>query len=342
MRISERGQVKRIFADNGTLSRSLIGFEARTGQQQMAEAVSELLQEGAEREDGRASILLVEAETGIGKTLAYLVPALLSGQRVVVSTATINLQDQIIKKEIPLLERVLDMEIPALCVKGRQNYLCHYRWFQHRATPQTSLLDNKDLSKIDSWLNKTEVGDRAELAWLPDRSPLWPKISAQSGQCLGGECPESQLCFVNRLRKRAGSAKLLIVNHHLFFSDLALRQAGFGEILPRYQSVIFDEAHHLENVASNFFGKHFSHYQLLDLLADLEQQAQKDLPAREIDSLLGFGGGLRQRLSVFVALFPMKSGRFPLTPLVENLGQWQETLRIMGVSGFRESLFWYI
>ncbi len=318
--------MEKIFADNGALSRSLKGFEARTGQQQMAEAVSEVLQEGSERDDGRASILLVEAETGIGKTLAYLVPALLSGQRVVISTATINLQDQIIRKEIPLLESVLDMEIPALCIKGRQNYLCHYRWFQHRSTPQTSLLDDKDLGAIDNWLNETEVGDRAELAWLPDRSPLWPKISAQPGQCLGGECPESQLCFVNRLRKRAGSAKLLIVNHHLFFSDLALKQGGFGEILPRYQSVIFDEAHHLENIASNFFGKHFSHYQLLNLLADVEQQAEKDLSAREIDSLLGFCGGLKQRLTVFAGLFPMKSGRFPMTPLVEKLPQWQETL----------------
>ena len=263
------------FKENGKLAAALVGFEPRAGQQQMAEAVAENLKAESETSNGRASILLVEAETGIGKTLAYLVPALLSGQRVVISTATITLQDQILKKEIPLLSKVLGMEIPALCLKGRQNYLCHYRWFQHRSNPQTSFAFNREEEKIEQWLSKTETGDRAELSWLPDRTPLWPKISAQSNQCLGGDCPEFSLCFVNRLRKRAGSARLLIVNHHLFFSDLALRQAGFGEILPRYQSVVFDEAHHLENIATNFFGKHFSHYQFLDLLADIEGRVKQ-------------------------------------------------------------------
>jgi ATP-dependent DNA helicase DinG len=312
--------VKEIFAEGGKLSAGLQGFEPRDGQQQMAEAVAETLAEGNAREDGRASVLLVEAETGIGKTLAYLVPALLSGQRVVISTATINLQDQILKKEIPLLERVLDMDIPALCMKGRQNYLCHYRWFQYRSNPQTSLVTNKEEEKIEQWLAKTDSGDRAELSWLTDRSPLWPRISAQSNQCLGSDCPEFSLCFVNRLRKQAGSARLLIVNHHLFFSDLALRQAGFGEILPRYQSVVFDEAHHLENVATNFFGKHFSHYQLLDLLADIERQAETDLSPADFDRLLGYGRGLKQRLEHFAALFPAQRGRYPLAPLLEKKG----------------------
>jgi ATP-dependent DNA helicase DinG len=318
--------VKKIFAEGGKLSSGLKGFEPRAGQQQMAEAVAETLRDGSERADGRASLLLVEAETGIGKTLAYLVPALLSGQRVVISTATINLQDQILKKEIPLLERVLEMNIPALCIKGRQNYLCHYRWFQHCSSPQTSLMEDRDVDKIEQWLAETESGDRAELSWLPDRSPLWPKISAQSNQCMGGDCPEFQLCFVNRVRKRAGSARLLIVNHHLFFSDLALRQAGFGEILPRYQSVVFDEAHHLENVATNFFGKHFSHYQLLDLIGDLERQAETDLPSSECDHLLGSARGLKQRLDIFAALFPAKRGRYPLTPLFDKVDGWQGTL----------------
>jgi ATP-dependent DNA helicase DinG len=310
--------VKDIFAVGGQLSSGLKGFEPREGQQQMAEAVAETLAEGSAREDGRASVLMVEAETGIGKTLAYLVPALLSGQRVVISTATINLQDQILKKEIPLLERVLGMDIPALCMKGRQNYLCHYRWFQHRSNPQTALVANREEEKIEQWLAKTESGDRAELSWLPDRSPLWPRISAQSSQCLGSDCPEFSLCFVSRLRKQAGSARLLIVNHHLFFSDLALRQAGFGEILPRYQSVIFDEAHHLENVATNFFGKHFSHYQLLDLIGDLERQGETDLPSADFDRLLGYGKGLKQRLEHFAALFPAQRGRYPLAPLLEQ------------------------
>ncbi len=318
--------MKRVFASGGKLSGRLKGFEPRAGQQEMAEAVADILHDGAERVDGRASLLLVEAETGIGKTLAYLVPALLSGQRIVISTATINLQDQILKKEIPLLEKVLETDIPALCIKGRQNYLCHYRWFQHRSNPQTSLVESSDEEKIEQWLSKTESGDRAELSWLPDRSPLWPKISAQSNQCLGGDCPEFSLCFVNRLRKQAGTARLLIVNHHLFFSDLALRQAGFGEILPRYHSVVFDEAHHLENVATNFFGKHFSHYQLLDLIGDLERQAEADLPASGFDSLVGYARGLKQRLDVFAALFPAQRGRYPLAPLLDTIDGWQEAV----------------
>ena len=318
--------MKRIFSPGGKLSTGLKGFESRSGQQEMAEAVTATLDEGVERIDGQSSVLLVEAETGIGKTLAYLVPALLSGQRVVISTATINLQDQILKKEIPLLEKVFEMDIPALCIKGRQNYLCHYRWFQHRSNPQISLIENREEEKIEQWLEKTECGDRAELSWLPDRSPLWLKISAQPNQCLGGDCPESSLCFVNRLRKQAGTARLLIVNHHLFFSDLALRKAGYGEILPRYNAVIFDEAHHIENVATNFFGQHFSHYQLVDLIGDLERQAETDLPATSFDSLVGYSRGLKQRLDLFTTLFPAKRGRYPLEPLFDKVAHWQETI----------------
>lgn len=318
--------MKDIFGKAGKLAAGFSGFEPRLGQEEMAEAVMKTLADGVERQDGRASLLLVEAETGIGKTLAYLVPALLSDQRVVISTATINLQDQILKKEIPLLEKVLEIDIPVLCIKGRQNYLCHYRWYQYCSSHQGSLVEDNDLRRIEEWLEKTENGDRAELSWLPDRSPLWPKISAQSNQCLGGSCPESQLCFVNRLRKRAGSARLLIVNHHLFFSDLALRQAGFGEILPRYQSVVFDEAHHLENVATNFFGKHFSYYQLLDLIGDLERQAETDLQPSEFDKLLATARGVKQRLDIFTAMFPVHRGRYPLLPLLENLGEWQKVL----------------
>ncbi len=316
--------MKEIFASGGKLAAGLPGFEPREGQLQMAEAVAAILEEGNGRTEGPAAVLLVEAETGIGKTLAYLVPALFSGQRVVISTATINLQDQILKKEIPLLEKVLGMDIPALCIKGRQNYLCHYRWFQYRSNPQASLVEDREGDKIERWLETTATGDRAELSWLPDRSPLWPRISAQSNQCLGSDCPEFGLCFVNRLRKKAGSARLLIVNHHLFFSDLSLRQAGFGEILPRYQAVIFDEAHHLENVASNFFGKHFSQYQLLDLVGDLERQAEAELSSAEFDQLVGFARGLKQRLDGFASLFPVARGRYPLTPLQEKTDRWQE------------------
>lgn len=314
------------FIENGKLAEVFDDFEPRAGQQQMADAVAATLATGEGNHSDRAEILLLEAETGIGKTLAYLVPALLSGQRVIISTATITLQDQILKKEIPLLSKVFGMEIPALCMKGRQNYLCHYRWYQHRSTPQISLAGNRDEERIEQWLSQTETGDRAELAWLPDRSGLWPKISAHSNQCLGGECPEYSLCFVNKLRKAAGSARLLIVNHHLFFSDLALKQSGFGEILPRYQSVIFDEAHHLENIATTFFGKHFSHYQFLDLLADIDRYCDVEVAPERSKRMKSRGRGLRQRLDNFESLFPGKLGRFPLQPLLEKRTDWPKTI----------------
>ena len=289
----------------------------------MAEALASLLAEDMEGENSfsGARLLVVEAETGIGKTLAYLIPAILSGRKLVISTATLNLQDQILNKEIPLVEKVLGMDVPALCIKGRQNYLCHYRWYQHRVSCQISLLEDSESDRIEMWLDKTETGDRAELPWLRDSSVLWPKISAQSNQCLGGECPESTSCFINQLRRRAGTARLLIVNHHLFFSDLALRSAGHGEVLPRYEGVIFDEAHHIENVASQFFGKTFSQYQLLDLFTDLERQAGLDLDPAAVDLLLGTIEGVRQRIEHFVSLFPEDRGRYHLDAMVDKISR---------------------
>ncbi len=308
----------------------------------MAKAVAATLDWGASKgteEPGRPDILIVEAETGIGKTLAYLIPAILSEQRLVVSTATIPLQDQILKKEIPLIARIFNKEIRALCVKGRQNYLCYYRWFQYISSSQPSLLDD-ELTKIDQWLKVTETGDRSELAWLPDWSPLWAKISAQSHQCLGTECPEASLCFVNRLRRKAGAARLLIVNHHLFFSDLAVRKSGYGEILPRYEGVIFDEAHHLENVATSFFGITFSQYQLIDLLGDVERQSQEDLSSRQVERLGNIALGLKERLDRFIELFPTQRGRYPLEPLVTRTTGWHEVVQtlVTGLDRLNEDL----
>jgi ATP-dependent DNA helicase DinG len=318
--------VKKIFSKDGLLGGCLNGYEPRDAQLQMAEAVEATLEAERLESDGPA-ILLVEAETGVGKTLAYLIPAVLSGKRLVISTATITLQDQILKKEIPLIEHLFKQDTGAVCVKGRQNYLCFYRWFQYRSTPHLPFLENTECEKIEQWLQVTATGDRAELAWLPDRSPLWAKISAHSHQCLGSECPESALCFINQLRRKAGSARLLIVNHHIFFSDLSLRKGGYGEILPRYEGVIFDEAHHLENVATTFFGIHFSQYQLLDLLGDVERQAETDLPAEEKEGLGRIVLGLKKRLERLVALFPPEPGRYPLLPLLEQKENWREEVQ---------------
>ena len=298
----------------------------------MAGAVKALLdapEQGMPGHPGYSKVLMVEAETGIGKSLAYLVPAILSGKRVVVSTATINLQDQLIEKEIPLVADIIGEDIRAVCVKGRQNYLCHYRWFQYRSSPQLSLVEDEQAEKIEQWLQSTDTGDRAELEWLPDRSPLWPKISAHSHQCLGGDCPEASLCFVNSLRKKAGSARILIVNHHLYFSDLALRRGGYGELLPRHEAVIFDEAHHLEQVATSFFGRSISQYQIYDLIGDIAQNAEAELEPEEADRLIGKCGGLRQRTERFAALFPGRRGRYNLTEFAETVENWPEEVNLL-------------
>ncbi len=329
-------QLTDIFGSEGRLSSCLTNFEPRAGQGAMAEAIAEvLLKTSTDVEPGehRARVLMVEAETGIGKTLAYLIPAVLSGKRIVISTATLNLQDQIINKDLPLVEKVLDQKISALSIKGRENYLCHYRWFQYRSNPQLSLVDDPWVEKIDSWMKTTSTGDRSELDWLSKKSGFWSRISSLSNHCLGGDCPEAGSCFINQLRKKAGSSRLLIVNHHLFFSDLALRKRGFGELLPRYESVIFDEAHHLENVASLFFGKNFSQYQLIDLLIDIERQAQTDLPPELIDTLLPSVSGLKMRIDNFSRIFPLKTGRYFLETLVNEQTQnlWRSEVELLSV-----------
>jgi ATP-dependent DNA helicase DinG len=324
--------VNSFFATGGPLSQHLSHYESRTDQLSMAQRIHSFLagpEAGVAGTPEYSDVLVIEAETGIGKSLAYLVPAIGSGMRVVISTATINLQDQLIEKEIPLVEKVLGQEVAAVCVKGRQNYLCLHRWYQHRYSPQTSLVGDEESDKIEHWLEHTETGDRAELDWLADRAPLWPKISAHSYQCLGSDCPEWSNCLVNRLRKRAASARILVVNHHLYFSDLALRQKGFGEILPRHEAVIFDEAHHLEGVATSFFGTSFGQYQVFDLISDINQQADIDLEVEAGDRIIGAAAGVRQRVESFVALFPQQRGRFSLLEFVRTNDSWSAEIQLV-------------
>ncbi len=324
--------MERYLGQDGLLSSRFSGFEARKGQIQMAEAVSDVLATEIFEEREEAEILVVEAETGIGKTIAYLLPAILSGKRTVISTATITLQDQILKKEIPFLEQMLGQQIPVVCVKGRQNYLCLYRWRQYRSSRMPALVEDEVLSKIDAWLESTETGDKAELSWLRDSSSLWPQISSQSHQCLGSDCPEASYCFINELRKNAGLAQLLVVNHHLFFSDLALRSKGYGEVLPRYEGVIFDEAHHIENVASTFFGKRFSQYQVYDFVVDVERQAEADLSPSRADKIIAMVRSLKGVTEQFSDIFPSEKGRFPLFEFIENTPAWYDLVKELSAS----------
>ncbi len=303
----------KIFGPEGILARHLPGYEPRPGQQQMAEAVAGVL-----KDPDHASCLVVEAETGLGKTLAYLVPAVLSGRRVVVSTNTRNLQDQILQGEIPFIKEYIDPELKAMCVKGRQNYLCYYRWHQFLAARQGGLFDDQIVEQVKGWLGETIHGDRSELKWLPGNSPVWQKICCLPHFCMGSDCPDFADCFLNRLRRDAAASSLLVVNHHLLFSDLAVRRTGYGEVLPRYDSVIFDEAHHVENVATTFFGHSFTRYQVLDLVGDVERSALGGLSGKIQKEVLSACQSVSGMLEHFFSHFPTEIGRFPLEGLLER------------------------
>jgi len=309
-----------IFAPGGTLARRLPGYECRPGQLAMAEAVWLNL---TGPPGPMASLLAVEAGTGIGKTLAYLVPAALSGRRVVISTATLNLQDQILDKEIPFIRKHIDPELTAVCVKGRQNYLCLYRWQQVATAPRKRLFGmSAEVAAIGDWLGGTVSGDRAELSWLADGAPVWSAVSATASQCLGSECPEWSSCFVNRLRREAGKARLLIVNHHLFFSDLALRRSGNGEVLPRYEAVIFDEAHHIEETATRYFGLSASFFQVVDLARDVEALAEGEKSATAKSRTIQLARALASQADLLTGLVPTPTGNFELSEMVGKVAAW--------------------
>jgi len=253
-----------IFGPEGRLKETLPAFEYRRGQLHMAEAVRKAL-EGKD-------YLVVEAGTGTGKTLAYLIPALLSGLKVVVSTGTKNLQEQLLQKDLPLIRKSLRLRFKAAVMKGRANYLCLRRWDNlHRLSGHPFFIERSHLKTIARWLRKTSTGDRAELVMLPEDTPVWSLISSGSEQCLANRCPYQADCFITRMRQRAASANLIVVNHHLFFADIAVRQKGYGEVIPSYEAVIFDEAHQLEDVATQYFGLSVSTWRAEELLRDAHQ-----------------------------------------------------------------------
>jgi ATP-dependent DNA helicase DinG len=228
---------------------------------------------------------LVEAGTGTGKTLGYLVPILLSEKKAIISTGTKNLQEQIFFKDIPILSDATGNEIDAMLMKGRTNYLCLHRY--HQFFSQKSLLKSdhdRMRNRIEKWLTKTQFADRSELTWIGDDDPLWDALSSTSEQCLGTECLHWDDCFLNQLRRRAAQARIIIVNHHLFFADLMVKKGGFGEIIPRSQMVIFDEAHKIEEIATSYFGERLSTRQLMGLVHDLEKE-KENFKKEEKDAL---------------------------------------------------------
>ncbi len=273
MRTDAVDALDKILGPQGSLAGAIAGFEFRPSQLKLAKLVQKAL-----REKSKA---VIEAGTGTGKTLGYLVPVVLSEKKTVISTGTKNLQEQIVYKDLPLLSRALRQEIHAVMMKGRKNYLCRYRYDQHFLQPFLLRKEFDDVrSVLQKWIEGSEFGDRAELDWLKDEDPLWDSISSTSDQCLGADCMFYEDCFLNHLRQTAAQAQLIIVNHHLFFADLMVKKEGFGEIIPRFQAVVFDEAHTLEDIATTYFGKSLSTNQLLDLVNDVEKEIA-DLPNQE-------------------------------------------------------------
>jgi ATP-dependent DNA helicase DinG len=272
------GQVEVAFGDDGRLSKSVAGYEPRSGQRRMAAAVATLLESGG--------TLLAEAGTGTGKTLAYLVPGILSGQRLLVSTGTKNLQEQIFFKDLPALRQALGVPFTATLMKGRGNYLCLHRWEAYRdgveggVAAHGRLIESGDrvfVPVIDEWLARTKTGDRAELADLPEDLALWREVAAEASTCLGSECPRHAECFVTLMRQRAAEADVVIVNHHLLCADAAVRQSAYGEVIPGCATLVVDEAHQLEDVATQYFGVAVSGYRLDELLRDAARLALPDL-----------------------------------------------------------------
>jgi len=261
--------VEAVFAPGGALARSIPAFEARSGQVEMAAAVARRFEAGG--------VLLAEAGTGTGKTLAYLIPAILSRQRVLVSTGTKNLQEQIYFKDVPALRDTLGVPFTAALMKGRSNYLCLHRLDQLTDSgsggPSGAPAHEVFLPMIREWSARTDTGDRAELEDLPEDMPLWNDVSATAETCLGTECPRYEDCFVTRMRQRAAASDVVIVNHHLLCADAAVRQSAFGEVIPSCANAIVDEAHQLEDVATQYFGYSVSNYRLEELARDVERLA---------------------------------------------------------------------
>jgi len=263
-------QIHQAFADGGRLSKAIAGFRARDAQTQMAAAVGDAIT--------TQQTLVVEAGTGTGKTYAYLVPALLSGKKVIVSTGTKNLQEQLYLRDLPRVLSALAQPVATALLKGRANYLCLFRLGQHYhhvPVQDDDLIGH--LSLIKKWATETQTGDIGELTYIPEDSKALPYVTSTTDNCLGKDCPDFDECYLLKARKKAMNADLVVVNHHLFFADMALKDTGFGELLPAMDVVVFDEAHQIPDIASDYFGETFSSGILLDLCRDIDMACKTEL-----------------------------------------------------------------
>jgi len=282
---------KQFFSRGGTLSQWHPNYEFRAGQLEMAEAVEAALRDRRH--------LIVEAGTGTGKTLAYLIPAILSGRRIVVSTGTKNLQEQLFFKDVPFLQQHFSRPLKVCYMKGRNNYACRQKIYDAENNPVlTGLEEVADFEIIRNWEKTSEIGDRSEITALPESSTAWAKVDARSDLCSGAKCPNYDRCYITLMHQRALESDIIIVNHHLFFADLSLKGENYeGGILPDYHAVVFDEAHEIEDVVGQYFGISISNYKFTDLRRDLTVVSRmKKFGTAELDRIL-------ERLEELAAVF---------------------------------------
>src|SRR5258707_8216332 len=269
--------VRQFFSRNGLLSKWHPRFEFRAGQLDMAEAIESAL--------AQKKHLLVDAGTGTGKTLAYLIPAILSGKRIVVSTGTKTLQEQLFYKDIPFLQKHFQTPLKVCYMKGRGNFACRQKIYDVAREPILEGLEEMaDFQIIQAWEQNTSTGDRSEIKTLPENSSAWHKVDARRDLCTGQKCQQFERCFITAMHQRAHESDIIIVNHHLFFADLAVKDEDFGGIIPEYAAVVFDEAHEIEDVAGKYFGAGVSNYQFQELARDVGASSRvKQVCCSELD-----------------------------------------------------------
>ena len=304
--------MEEIFGKGGLIAKYHKDYEYRHGQVKMAEAVLRAFEEKKH--------LIVEAGTGTGKTLAYLVPAIAAAlgqkKRIIISTGTKNLQEQLMEKDIPFLQKVMPKKFTAANMKGRSNYACLYRIAKAENQPILEGVDEMDyFEEIRHWARESQTGDRAELTNLPENLSFWGRINAKSETCLGQKCPDFEPCYITRMRQKAEEADIVIVNHHLFFADLNIRGNEYGRVLPDYSAVIFDEAHLIEDIAADYFGFQVSTFQIDELVRDADNLPITDaIATREITKLSARIIGLADQFWTRFIQGRTQDGRFPLAP----------------------------
>ena len=303
--------IDKVFGTDGLIAKHHENYEYRAGQIKMAEAISKAFEEKRH--------LIVEAGTGTGKTLAYLIPAIAASlgtkKRIVIATGTKNLQEQLMEKDIPFLQKILPRKFSAAYMKGRSNYACLYRVKKAEHQPILEGLDEMDhFDEVRRWVNETQIGDRRELSNLPENLSFWSRINAKSDACIGQKCPDFEPCFISRMRARAEDADIIIVNHHLFFADLNVRGNQFGKVIPDYSAVIFDEAHLIEDIAADYFGFQVSSFQIDELVRDSDTLPINDaVTTRDLTKIAAKIIGLSEQFWIRFSQARF-DGRYPLLP----------------------------